>query len=389
MTVIEQGEIRPDADRCAVRFERLYDATPEELWAALTDPEQLPGWLAHTSRFQLEIGGEIHLDFGDGDEVHGHVRDVDPGRVVEYTWDHTDEIESIVRFEIVPREHGVLLVLDHRQLPREKAAEYGAGWHAHLDMLEARLGGAAREFSERYHELRPAYDERAAELGHDWSGVGGTELHVAVAAGDDDHARTLARERPELREAADAEGLLPALRALYVRGPALAHALLPGDERLDAFHAAAFGRVERLRALLADDAARANAVSADGFTPLHLACFGGSAEAVRALLERGADPEVVSRNPQVRVRPLGTAAFTRSLDCARALLEAGADPNGAGDRGFRALHTAAQNGDAELARLLLDRGADPGLATEDGRTPESIARGAGHEEVARLLAGQA
>ena len=383
MTVIEQGTLRPDEARCAVRFERLYDATPEELWSALTDPAHLRRWLGHASRWTLVPEDDYELEVGG--PTRGAFRTVEPGRVLELTWQYGDEPQSLLRFEIVARERGCLLVLDHRLLDRAHAAAYGAGWHAHLDALERTLAGDRLEdWDGRYESLRPEYDRQAAALG--WTGHGGSELHAAVADGDDDRARALARERPELRETTDAEALLPALRALYLRGRALADDLLPADEALDVFHAAAFGRVERLRALLDGDPGRANAVSADGFTPLHLACFGGSGDAVRLLVERGADPETVSDNAQVRVRPLGTAAFAHAHGCARVLLQAGCDPNGVAAGGFTALHTAAQNGDAELVRLLLEHGGDPARATADGRTPASIARDAGHEDVGQLLA---
>jgi uncharacterized protein YndB with AHSA1/START domain len=164
MTATEYGELRPDGDRCAVRFERLYDATPDELWAALTDPDQLPGWLAHASRFELAVGGDVRLDFGDGDEVYGEIRELEPGRVLEYTWTFSGERESVVRFEIRPRDQGVQLVLDHRQLPRDVGVGYSAGWHAHLDMLAAALAGSRLDFMARYHELRPDYEEQGAAL---------------------------------------------------------------------------------------------------------------------------------------------------------------------------------------------------------------------------------
>lgn len=89
----EYGTLAPDRDRCRVRFERLYDATPEELWSALTDPEQVRGWLADASRFQLEVGGDVHLDFGDGDEVHGEIRELESGRVLEFSWTSSAEPE--------------------------------------------------------------------------------------------------------------------------------------------------------------------------------------------------------------------------------------------------------------------------------------------------------
>jgi ankyrin repeat protein len=78
--------------------------------------------------------------------------------------------------------------------------------------------------------------------------------------------------------------------------------------------------------VLDDDPAEANAKSPDGFTALHLAIFGGSEEAVRLLLERGADPNALATSEIARVRPLGTAAFVGRSDLEKLLLEAGADP---------------------------------------------------------------
>jgi uncharacterized protein YndB with AHSA1/START domain len=388
MSVTELGQLREDGERCAVHFERVYDFTADELWAALTDPEQLAGWLAHVHSLELAVGGAVRLDFGEGDEVRGEVLELEAGHVLAYTWTYSGEVESIVRFELVPREHGTLLVLDHRRLERDVSVAYGAGWHAHLDLLAAALHGRSLEFMPRYLELRPPYEERAAELGPDWAGPGGTELLEALAAGDDERAVELATRHPHLRLEPDEDGLLPAMRALYLRGRELAETLAPPEGATDVFLAAALGRVPRLRTLLDEDAARARSFSPDGFTPLHLACFSGGAEAVRVLIEHDAPLEELARSPFARVRPLGTAAFSRALDCSRELLDSGADPNGTGEGGFVPLHTAAQNGDLELVRLLLERGADPSRTAPDGRTPERLARDAGHEGVADVLAGR-
>lgn len=159
------GQVRADGEGAAVRYERLYDATADELWAALTDPEQIEGWLAHASRFELAPDGEIVLAFDEGEEaggmVHGRISELDPPRLLEYTWTFTGEPESVVRFEIVPRDQGVLLVLDHRQLSWESMPGYGAGWHAHLDQLENVLAAEdVVSWEERYRALRPSYDRR-------------------------------------------------------------------------------------------------------------------------------------------------------------------------------------------------------------------------------------
>lgn len=173
-----------------------------------------------------------------------------------------------------------------------------------------------------------------------------------------------------------------ALEALYAGDPEKARALLPAEDELSVFEAAAFGRVERLDAILDADASQVNAFAEDGFTPLHLAIFGGQEQAARLLIERGADLGAISKGPIARVAPLGTAVFVGSAPLARLLLDAGADVGAQAEGGFTALHSAAQSGDAELVRLLLERGADPRVATTDGKLAADFAT---TDEVRALL----
>jgi uncharacterized protein len=123
------------------------------------------------------------------------------------------------------------------------------------------------------------------------------------------------------------ETISPALEALYEGDREHAETLIAPDEHLPAYEAAAFGRIHRLERLLDDDPDAANAKSPDGFTALHLAIFGGSEDAVRLLLDRGADPNALATSEIARVRPLGTAAFVGRSDLETILLEAGADPS--------------------------------------------------------------
>ena len=164
----EHGTLRRDGERCAVGFRRLYDFTAEELWAALTDPEQLGRWLANAPRFDREAGGRVELVFGDGSSdqrASGRILTWDEPRVLEYEWRFAGEEESIVRFELLPQEFGTLLVLDHRQLGRAAGAGYGAGWHAHLDALGRVYAFSDDAWTQRYEELLPGYRAQADELG--------------------------------------------------------------------------------------------------------------------------------------------------------------------------------------------------------------------------------
>lgn len=152
------------------------------------------------------------------------------------------------------------------------------------------------------------------------------------------------------------------MRALYEGSRERGERLLAADSELSVFEAAAFGRVAALAAILDADPAQVNALSPDGFTPLHLACFSGGPAATALLVERGAGLETVSRAEIAQVRPLGTAAFSGDVESARVLLDTGADPNGAGAGGNTPLQTAVQTGNEELIELLKTHGADAGSA---------------------------
>ena len=99
------------------------------------------------------------------------------------------------------------------------------------------------------------------------------------------------------------------------------------------FEAAEQGDVDRLRELLEHDPAVVDAFGDHGFQPLPLACFYGHVEAARVLLERGADPNTLSRNEHVKTNALHAAAASENksrevrLELCVLLLEHGADPS--------------------------------------------------------------
>jgi uncharacterized protein len=182
----------------------------------------------------------------------------------------------------------------------------------------------------------------------------------AITAGD---IEALRRELPAAASARNEQGVSALLFSIYHRNDPARDALLEAGAEVGPAEAAALGRLDGL-----DPAVR----SGDGFTSLHLAAFFGGAEAVRALLAAGADPDADDANP-FHVRPLHSAVSVGDADATRALLEAGADPNVRQQRGYTPLHGAAHNDDAQLVRLLLDHGADRSLTTDDGQTAADLA----------------
>ena len=170
MTTTLQGALRPDADRLAVRFEQRYPATPAEVWSAISEPERIGRWLAPATL--LEDGG-YRLDFGDG-EGHvttGRIEICEPPRALVVTWDFPGEPTSRVSVEVRQDGDGTLLVLDHTRLPQNQGAGYGAGWEAHLALLEAQLSAAAApDWDERFGALLPAYAAAAEDIRRTASG---------------------------------------------------------------------------------------------------------------------------------------------------------------------------------------------------------------------------
>ncbi len=134
------------------------------------------------------------------------------------------------------------------------------------------------------------------------------------------------------------------------------------------FEACAKGDVEMLRTLVASDQSLVRQTDPRaphaGWTGLHSAARGGHVEAVRLLLERGADPN--ARETGDNTCPLHWAAAGRHLEIVRALLDAGGDVHGRGDVheldaiGWATFFHApggAPGDHPEVASLLLERGA--------------------------------
>ncbi len=151
------GSVTKDGDRAMVRFERWLDASIDDVWEALTTPEGLESWLAPAA-VDLRKGGMMDIDFGEDGLAGGTIRALDPPTLVEYDWKFPGEPDSVIRFELRAEGGRTRLVLEHRRLPVDQAVGYGAGWHAHLDRLEARLADVEPgEWMDRFQELLPAY----------------------------------------------------------------------------------------------------------------------------------------------------------------------------------------------------------------------------------------
>ncbi|HEX8997432.1 MAG TPA: ankyrin repeat domain-containing protein [Ktedonobacterales bacterium] len=206
----------------------------------------------------------------------------------------------------------------------------------------------------------------------------------AIERGDREQVVEMLAAQPTLASARNDKCVSATLYSLYYREPEIAELLASSGAELTVFEAAALGRVETLRGLLASDGSRANTVASDGFSPLGLAAFFGQPETARLLLEHGADANAVSQNA-MRVAPLHSAVAAQRLDIAEDLLRAGAQVNAAQADDFTPLHQAAQNGQVAMIELLLAHGADLHARKSDGQTALDVAQAHGKDAAAALL----
>jgi uncharacterized protein YndB with AHSA1/START domain len=146
-----------------IRRQVVMPVTPERLWQALTDPEQVAGWFGGHLEWELKEGGRAWFQGDDGTERVGRVEAVRPGRHLRFRWRSVAVDESgvsEVSYLLEPVEEGTRLTIQERQVtapdldrPRASAARHSGGgatagsWSTWDDRLAgAWVGLAMRAF---------------------------------------------------------------------------------------------------------------------------------------------------------------------------------------------------------------------------------------------------
>ena len=213
-----------------------------------------------------------------------------------------------------------------------------------------------------------------------------TTIFDALRTGDPARVKRKLSREPESISSRDDEGLTPLMRALYSGREELVAVMLEREPKLDVYEAAALGRVDDLKRGIGRSKRRVNAMSADGFTPLHLAAYFGQPEAAAFLLDRGAETEARSTHRALHdVTPLHSAAAGGRTEVALLLLARGADPNAAQPGGWTPLHQAAATGNLPLCKALLKAGAKRKMMADDRSRAIDFAIENRHPEVVKLL----
>ena len=141
------------AARPSLTLTRRFNAAPEKVYAAWSDPQRLVQWFGPAgveegsvkADIDLRVGGGYRISFnanGNYNEVGGVYREVVPNQrlVFSWAWHSTPERESLVTISIKPEGSGSLLVFNHAQFVDEKARDnHQRGWTELLAKLESYL----------------------------------------------------------------------------------------------------------------------------------------------------------------------------------------------------------------------------------------------------------
>ncbi len=120
------------------------DASPEEVWHAISDAEELQRWFPLTAEIEPGVGGTVTISWGPGVEGTGHIDAWEEGRRLRYTEGPPptdDAVPVAVDYTIEAREGRTVLRMVHSGFSAEDDwAEYfdtvDSGWRYFLSNLK-------------------------------------------------------------------------------------------------------------------------------------------------------------------------------------------------------------------------------------------------------------
>jgi uncharacterized protein YndB with AHSA1/START domain len=137
----------------------MLPATPEEVFAAWTDPESLKEWLCPGDLtitavdLDVRVGGTFRIVmYGENKEIEhfGEYREIQPPERLVFTWRSAATFgeQTLVTINLFRQGEDTELVLVHELFPdHESAANHSQGWQSAVEKLATHLN-QERAFSQ-------------------------------------------------------------------------------------------------------------------------------------------------------------------------------------------------------------------------------------------------
>lgn len=122
-------------------------APPDIVFSYFTDPVRYTEWMGSSAKLEPTPGGIYRVSMRDGVEVVGEFLEVDPPRLVVFTWGWSrDPVVAPGSTRVVvtldPEGAGTRVLLRHHDLPDDaQRAHHRGGWEMYLNRLGLRIAG--------------------------------------------------------------------------------------------------------------------------------------------------------------------------------------------------------------------------------------------------------
>jgi uncharacterized protein YndB with AHSA1/START domain len=145
---------------------RTYDATPEDVWAALTDPQRIERWFLPVTG-DLRLGGRFSLQ----DNASGDILHCERPRTIGLTWELGGG-SSNVWIRLTPRGDATELELEHSPVSAEIVPNaspemwgLGSGWEVGMTALGDYLAGKLPADGRAIDRIQNASPEELRAIG--------------------------------------------------------------------------------------------------------------------------------------------------------------------------------------------------------------------------------
>ena len=156
-----------------LQIQRLLPGPIDRVWDYLTKSELRRQWFA-AGVMEMEVGAPVELVWRNDEltnppgqrpagasgenRMQSRITELEPMRKLGIAWG----ADGSVSFELTEQGNDVLLTVVHRGVPnRASLLNFAPGWHAHLDILAAKLDNQKPEpFWDQILRLRAEYDQR-------------------------------------------------------------------------------------------------------------------------------------------------------------------------------------------------------------------------------------
>src|SRR5579871_4053897 len=132
-----------------IKKEILIEAPVEKVWAHITEPERIAGWLMPND-FVAKPGANFTFHCKVQGEIRCQVLEVIPPRKLAYSFKSSlTRVETVVTITLAPKGKHTRVTLQHSGWDRLPPADqgladlFGSGWGGYLENLRATAGEAA------------------------------------------------------------------------------------------------------------------------------------------------------------------------------------------------------------------------------------------------------